>query len=57
MNKRFLSNHDHDKRKLWMDLVVAYTNSSNSADKEKAHEWADYIVEKFDDRFDGENRH
>ena len=39
------------RKKLWVDIVTAYVSSSNSLDKENASEWADYILNEFDERF------
>lgn len=42
---------DDEKRKLWRDLVIAYTSSSNSRYVDKALQWADRIVRAYDKRY------
>ncbi len=39
------------RRKLWCDVAVAYVRNSNVIHKEFAAEWADQILEDFDNRF------
>ncbi len=43
--------HQNIRKKLWMDVYVAYVGAANSTYKEGAANWADTALEKFDARF------
>ncbi len=39
------------RKKLWIDVYVAYVSSSNSTNKEGGASWADHALECFDKKF------
>ena len=43
--------HKAELRKLWADVFVAYTSSSNSTSKETGLEWADMAVREYNERY------
>ena len=40
------------RQKLWCDIAVAYVQASNSVSKEGAADWADFLLDAFDKRFE-----
>lgn len=40
------------RKKLWINVYVAYVGSSNSAKSDGAKDWADIALKRFDERFD-----
>jgi len=50
-NKDYKEEHDITRKKLWIDIFVAYTSSSNSTSREGGSKWADEALKQFDVRF------
>ncbi len=43
--------HELTRKNLWINVFIAYTNSSNSTSIEYGHIWADKALTEFDKRF------
>lgn len=43
--------HENLRKKLWIDVYVAYVGSSNAVNNDGAASWADISLKKFDERF------
>ena len=51
VNKDYNEEHKLTRKKLWIDVFVAYTSSSNSTSKNGGATWADFALKEFDERF------
>ena len=51
VNKDYNEEHKLTRKKLWIDVFVAYTGSSNSTSKNGGATWADFALKEFDERF------
>lgn len=43
--------HQNIRKKLWMDVYVAYVGAANATMKDGAASWADVALARFDERF------
>ncbi len=50
MNRR-ISEHQRERRELWMNVVVAVASSSNSTNRSSMTGWADHALIEFDRKF------
>jgi len=48
----YKTDHQTIRKQLWADIAVAYVSASNSTDVRGAENWADRILEAFDERFE-----
>jgi len=42
---------EKEARQLWKDILIAYTNSSNSTSVDSGVIWADKVTEEFKNRY------
>jgi len=43
--------HENIRKKLWIDIYVAYVAAPNSINDDGAYVWADIALKRFDERF------
>jgi hypothetical protein len=43
--------HESLRKKFWCDIYLAYVGAANSTHKEGACIWADFALNKFDEKF------
>ncbi|MEK0324096.1 MAG: hypothetical protein QQN63_00175 [Nitrosopumilus sp.] len=52
-----MKSHEDYRKELWSNVAVAYTGASNSTSARKIGDWADIVLEAFDERFkDGDKK-
>lgn len=44
--------HQNIRKKLWIDVYVAYVGAANAINKDGASQWADIALKRFDERFE-----
>jgi hypothetical protein len=44
--------HQNLRKKLWIDVYVAYVSSANAIKSDGASHWSDIALERFDERFE-----
>ena len=51
MIKDYKHEHKDIRKKLWIDVYVAYVGAANAIKPDGAKEWADIALQRFDERF------